>query len=211
MHVLSIGVHNQWRLMGECLSAYLDDFDGLGVVLCTRPEDMVGLVQRRAVDVVLVDAVSATGMLRRLGKQVPALVMTSSPQPGVVASLLSAGAAGVFTREESPTLLPDAVRQVAAGSLRLPPGMAYPVLALMRDGAVLPEAQVRLNKLTPREQEILRLLAEGHRIAGISASLLLSPHTVRSHVGSLLRKLALHSQLEAAAWARRFLPWPEAG
>ena len=60
-----------------------------------------------------------------------------------------------------------------------------------------------VQELTPREREVLSLLARGEAVGGIARSLGLSVHTVRSHVRNILRKLGVSSQLEAVARARR--------
>ena len=79
-------------------------------------------------------------------------------------------------------------------------------------GAVVPVSGSalgdQLSSLTEREREILELLAEGHRPQTIAAELGLSVLTVRNHVRAVLRKLDCHSQLEAAALARRASPSP---
>ena len=66
------------------------------------------------------------------------------------------------------------------------------------------EAHFRASYLTPREREVLVLLTEGASSRDLAGRLSLSPHTVRSHVQSILAKLQVHSRLEAAAFANRF-------
>jgi DNA-binding NarL/FixJ family response regulator len=88
--------------------------------------------------------------------------------------------------------------------MRLPPSLVGPVLEeLMQTQARAAEAQQTLSRLTARERDVLRLLAQGLGRAEIAQQLTLSPHTVRTHVQHLLAKLSLHSQLEASALGRR--------
>ncbi|MFL5936382.1 MAG: helix-turn-helix transcriptional regulator [Gaiellaceae bacterium] len=65
------------------------------------------------------------------------------------------------------------------------------------------ETRAEVEELTPREREVLRLVAEGLSDGDIAAQLVLSPHTVHRHVANILRKLGLHSRAAAAAHAAR--------
>lgn len=69
-----------------------------------------------------------------------------------------------------------------------------------RDSSLMPETRAG-DRLTPREREVLRLLAEGLNTQGIARSLFVSPTTVRNHVQNLLQKLNLHSRVEVVAYA----------
>jgi DNA-binding NarL/FixJ family response regulator len=69
--------------------------------------------------------------------------------------------------------------------------------------APTPAARGEVEDLTPRERDVLRLVAEGMSDADIAARLVLSPHTVHRHVANILRKLGLHSRAAAAALAAR--------
>jgi len=96
--------------------------------------------------------------------------------------------------------LTDAVARVAVGDAVFSPRLAGFVLDAFRDGdPVGPDAE--LETLTPREREVLQLIARGYRYKEIAARLHLSIKTVEAHVSSVLRKLQLSSRHELTRWA----------
>lgn len=120
-----------------------------------------------------------------------------------MAEFLRQGAAGVCTPEDLPVDVADAVEAVALGEMRLPSSALRAVLSELqrvRDRAV--RADVALAQLTDRERDVLLALGRGRARTQIARDLGISPHTVRTHIQHLLSKLSLHSQLEAAAFAR---------
>lgn len=199
---IRVAVCDHRRLVAESLAAYLTHLDDdLEVRVCT-PTDAARRIWFGTVDVLLAGPASAFELFESVGRDIPILVVADDGNPAAAAALLSAGAAGIFTPQDPSKDLPLAVHQVAGGDLRLPAKMAYPVLAQLTRSAPSGATQHLLDKLTPRERQVLRMLSDGQGVSALAASLHLSPHTVRSHIRRILRKLSLHSQVEAAVLAR---------
>ena len=139
----------------------------------------------------IVEAVPGCGVL--------ALLSETNEERVVVA--LSLGAAGVVSRGAPLRDLESAVRAVALGEAVVPPLVLRRVIRrLIEDGRGRDEARRTLGRLTPREREVLALLVRGGDNLTIGRALRISPDTARTHVHNLLRKLSLHSRLEAAAF-----------
>ncbi len=154
-------------------------------------------------DVIIASEAHAPRVLRARPEQARVLVLLHQVRVPAVAALLRLGAAGVCSPQDSPEDVLAAVRQVADQGMRLPVEVISPVLLeLARLRRVADEAGRVLEMLTEREREVLDALGRGHGRTEIGRELGLSPHTVRTHVQHLLAKLSLHSQLEAAAFAR---------
>ncbi|MDP9182552.1 MAG: response regulator transcription factor [Actinomycetota bacterium] len=154
-------------------------------------------------DVVVTSAGLAEEVLRLASPDKRVLVIVQVPDVPQIARLLARGAAGICTPADVPGQIADAVQQVAAGEMRLPATLTVEVLQeLYRLRARALDAEVVLAQLSDREREVLNELGEGRGRAEMGRALGLSPNTVRTHVQHLLRKLSLHSQQEAAAFAR---------
>ncbi|HEY2202345.1 MAG TPA: response regulator transcription factor [Solirubrobacteraceae bacterium] len=128
------------------------------------------------------------------------LALSASDAPEDVIAVIRAGARGYVTKTISGTELIDAIRRVAAGDAVFSPRLAGFVLDAFRAGdPVGPDAE--LETLTPREREVLQLIARGYRYKEIAGRLHLSTKTVEAHVSSVLRKLQLSSRHELTRWA----------
>ena len=208
MRVLVVDEH---RVAAEALADYLrtaDDVDGAEVATDA------GSALRRAregYDVIVVDHSADNGAsgsevveaLSHLGTEAKVLILTDRDDPEEIAAALEVGAHGASSKYSSPAFVLDAVRRVASDDTVLPAHLVGPVLSAMagrgrraRDRAEL------LAALTPREEQILALLAQGLSRKRIATRLELSPNTVRTHLQRVLAKLSVHSQLEAAAIGR---------
>ena len=159
-------------------------------------------------DVVLLDMrmpeMSGMDVLRQLRKNgftnPIAMLTTSSDERDLVESLRS-GAQGYLLKDMEPDQLVLALRDIVAGKTVVAPDLA-PVLARVVQGdSITPAEKSPFAKLTPRENEILSLLAEGQSNKVIARNLGISDGTVKLHVKSILRKLGIHSRVEAAVLA----------
>jgi two-component system nitrate/nitrite response regulator NarL len=139
--------------------------------------------------------------LRQSGFRNPvAMLTTSSDERDLVESLRS-GAQGYLLKDMEPDQLVVALRDIVAGKTVVAPDLA-PVLARVVQGeSIVPVQGSPFSKLTPRENEILVLLAEGQSNKVIARNLGISDGTVKLHVKSILRKLGVHSRVEAAVIA----------
>lgn len=175
------------------------EVDALGRSPDARP------LMHQAWDVVVADEKSAQRFRDELADY-RVLVLVDHVDIVLITDLVAGGAAGVCLAEEGVEVVAQAVATIAGGGMRLPADLVKPVLEeLLRWRSRAASAQQSLDQLTAREREVLELLAGGLGRAEIAERLTLSQHTVRTHVQHLLRKLSLHSQLEASALGRRLL------
>ena len=127
--------------------------------------------------------------------------LTTSRDENDVVSALQGGARGYLLKDMEPDQLVLALRDIMAGKTVVAPDLA-PVLARVVQGdSIVPAEESPFAKLTPRENEILALLAEGQSNKVIARNLGISDGTVKLHVKAILRKLDVHSRVEAAVIA----------
>jgi DNA-binding NarL/FixJ family response regulator len=198
-------------VFAEAVAAYLSaqpDIERVQIV--STPGAVLRAV--READVLLLDLDLAAGdtgldVVEAVENYSPAtavLVLTGSADPAVAATALALGARGFLTKDCRPEVLRDAVLSAHAGETVIADALVGPVLrALTSRQRSVRDVQQVLSRLTPREQEVLRLLGDGLTRGDIARRLRVSPHTARTHLQRLLVKLSLHSQLEAAAYARQ--------
>ncbi|HTP17431.1 MAG TPA: response regulator transcription factor [Streptosporangiaceae bacterium] len=143
--------------------------------------------------------------LKAAHPQVRFLALSASDAPEDVIAVIRAGARGYVTKTISGTELVDAVRRVAAGDAVFSPRLAGFVLdafaALPQAGPGRPSVDPELDQLTPREREVLRLIARGYTYKEIARELYISIKTVETHVSSVLRKLQLSTRHQLTRWA----------
>jgi DNA-binding NarL/FixJ family response regulator len=172
--------------------------DALAVMRATRPDVMV-------VDVEIGDddGIDLTRRVRTTSPDTKVIILTCHDDVDTATQAVRAGARG-FVRKEAPAEeLVGAIRAAVHGDTVIPPGLLTGVLEqLQANGATAPPAS-RLDLLTDRERDVLRLMVDGADRASIASRLYLSPNTVRTHVQRLMTKLGVHSSLEAVALAVR--------
>ncbi len=173
----------------------------------------IEMIRARVPDVVLVDVHMPGGGGARVISEVLAthpdvrfLALSVSDAPEDVIATIRAGARGYVTKTIGPDELVAAVGAVAAGDAVFSPRLAGFVLDAFA-GAAPPSTDPELEQLTPREREVLRLIARGYAYKEVARDLEISVKTVESHVSSVLRKLQLSSRHQLARWAneRRLL------
>jgi len=129
------------------------------------------------------------------------LALSVSDAAEDVIAVIRAGARGYVTKTISRDELADAIRRVAEGDAVFSPRLAGFVLDAFRSGEPI-GADEELETLTPRECEVLQLIARGYMYKEIAARLSLSVKTIEAHVSSVLRKLQLSTRHELARWAQ---------
>jgi DNA-binding NarL/FixJ family response regulator len=131
------------------------------------------------------------------------LALSVSDAAEDVIAVIRSGARGYVTKTISGADLTDAIRRVADGDVVFSPRLAGFVLDAFRDSDAGPSPSVdpELDQLTPREQEVLRLLARGYSYREIGAELFISIKTVETHASNVLRKLQLSSRHQLTRWA----------
>src|SRR4029079_2131753 len=128
------------------------------------------------------------------------LALSVSDAAEDVIAVIRAGARGYVTKTISGTELAAAIEQLANGDAVSSPRLAGFVLDAFRAGDRV-GGDAELDELTPREREVLQLIARGYMYKEIAARLHLSVKTVESHASSVLRKLQLSTRHELARWA----------
>jgi DNA-binding NarL/FixJ family response regulator len=128
------------------------------------------------------------------------LILSASGEQNDVLEAVKAGATGYLVKSASRDELIDAVRRVAAGDTVFTPGLAGLVLGEFRRMAEGPAPEPE-SELTPRETEILKMVAKGMSYKQIAERLVLSHRTVQNHVQNTLRKLQLHNRVELTRYA----------
>jgi DNA-binding NarL/FixJ family response regulator len=175
-------------------------------------EPAIALIAESLPDVVLLDVHLPGGggqavvtAIRAAHPEVRFLALSASDAPEDVIAVIRAGARGYVTKTISAAGLVDAVRRVAAGDSVFSPMLAGFVLdafaALPAASADRPSFDPELDQLTPREREVLRLIARGYTYRDIARELYISVKTVESHVSSVLRKLQLSTRHQLTRWA----------
>jgi DNA-binding NarL/FixJ family response regulator len=165
-------------------------------------------------DVVLLDVHMPDGgglaVLQQLRDSLPDtrfLALSVSDAAEDVIAIIRAGARGYVTKTISGAELADAIVRVAGGDAVFSPRLAGFVLDAFRDGPVAPSIDPEIDQLTPREREVLRLLARGYAYKEIASELFISIKTVETHASNVLRKLQLSNRHQLTRWAadRRML------
>jgi len=171
--------------------------------------DAVPLIRELDPDVVLLDVHlpdgGGEGVIAGVAQERPAvkfLALSVSDAAEDVIGVIRAGARGYVTKTISGAELQNAIERVAQGDAVFSPRLAGFVLDAFRAGEPL-GGDAELDNLTPREREVLQLIARGYRYKEIAARLHLSIKTVEAHVSSVLRKLQLSSRHELSRWAQQ--------
>ncbi len=147
------------------------------------------------------DGIEATRRIMDGSEHAPrVLVLTTFDLDEYVYEALRAGASGFLLKDAPEEQLVSGIRIVAAGASLFAPAVTRRLIERFADAApVVPPAA--LADLTPREQEVLRLLARGLSNAEIAAELFLSEHTAKTHVAHILDKLDLRNRVQAVVLA----------
>ena len=165
--------------------------------------------RRLAPDVVLMDVrmpdldgITATRELTRAASRARVLILTTFEQDDYVFGALRAGASGFLLKRARPEELIAGVHTIAAGDSLLSPSVARRVIDRMAQQPT-PELadQTKLDELTPREREVLELIARGLSNREIATELVVEEATIRSHVRRILMKLELRDRIQIVIFA----------
>ncbi len=176
--------------------------------------EAVALVMATKPDVVLLDVHLPGGdgreVLRQCADKLPEtkfLALSVSDAAEDVIATIRAGARGYVTKSISGEELAAAIKRVADGDAVFSPRLAGFVLDAFAGNADIPVVDEELDRLSPREREVMRLIARGYTYKEVAKELFLSVKTIETHVSSVLRKLQLSNRNELARWAsdRRLL------
>lgn len=192
------------------LSMMLDGAGGIAVAGQAADGDEVpAAVDAHAPDVVLmdlrmprVDGITATRRLRSRADPPEVIVLTTFDSDENILRALRAGAGGFLLKDTPPDQIVQAVRRVAAGEPILSPGVTRRLMdrAAVEAGAY-ERARAALDRLSPRESEVVLAIARGRSNADIAAELYMSVATVKAHVSSVLTKLDMDNRTQIALLA----------
>ena len=205
--MIRVLIADDHAVVRQGLRTYLELQDDVEVVAeAPDGEAAVREAERHAPDVVLLDLVmprlDGVGALAVLRERVPdarVLVLTSFGDDDRVFAALRGGAAGFLLKDTEPADLVRAIRTAHAGQATLSPAVVTRVVEQIAAGA-RPRAS---DVLTPRELEVLRLIARGRSNKRIALELGVAEKTVKTHVGHVLAKLDLADRTQAALYAVR--------
>jgi DNA-binding NarL/FixJ family response regulator len=211
--MIRVLIADDQHLVRSGLSALLGAEDDLDVVGVARDgTEALALARELRPDVACLDVrmPGRTGIevTRELcapdaDPQVPVLVLTTFDLDDYVFGALEAGASGFLLKDAPPEAIVAAVRQVAAGQGTIDQTLTRRILAEFVQRRRLQPVTARRAEdlLTPREQEILLLLAQGMSNDDIARTLVVEVSTVKSHLARMLPKLGVQSRLQAVVWA----------
>jgi len=161
-------------------------------------------------DVVIMDitlpdisGIEATRRLKQLRPNIPVVALTIHEDEQYFFEMLQAGASGYVPKRAAPGDLLNAIQTVHHGEVYIYRSLAKMLVTDFLSRASDEVKKETLDGLTPREQEVLAALAEGHSNEGIADTLAISKHTVARHRENLMRKLKLHNRSELVKYAIR--------
>jgi len=148
------------------------------------------------------DGIAATRQILAASPEVKVVILTTFEEDEYIFGALHAGAAGFLLKRTPPEQLIDAVHTVAGGDALLSPSVTRTVIERMaRRPAPDLGSRDALSELTPREREVLELIARGCSNAEIAAELVIEESTVKTHVKRILMKLRLRDRIQAVIFA----------
>jgi len=209
---ISVLIVDDHRAFGEALAVALDKEDDLEVVVvAVDGESAAEEAEVRQPDVVLVDlqmpgiyGLETSRRIRAVSKETAVVVLTGSDDELALGRAIQAGAHGFLRKTAAVQDLAQAVRAAHRGEpLNGHDEVEFALRRLRRLRARDDDIDQRFDRLTPRELQILQLLAESKTPDEIATELAVSRNTLRTHIQNILMKLGVHSKLDAIVAAIR--------
>jgi len=204
--VIRVLLADDQRVVREGLGMLVGLLDGIELVATAADgEEALALAAEHNPDVVLMDLrmprMDGIEAIRRLAARgTSAIALTTYADDASVLGALRAGARGYLTKDAGADEIRAAVEAVARGEAALDPAIQHHVLAAVSSPAEPPSPEPP-DDLTPREVEVLRLIAEGLTNAEIAARLVVSAATVKSHVNHIFAKIGARDRAQAVVYA----------
>ena len=209
--VISVAVIEDNRLVREGITALLNQLPDFRVVAGSDSGDTT-LLGSVAPQVVLLDLGLRNGDSLRVAEKVlkefptsKVIVMDLLPVHEDIVEFVNAGVSGFIMKDATLDDLARTIRSVAEGVNVLPPAMTGTLFSqIARDAVTRGRPEVLESvRMTPRERQVIILIAEGLGNKEIASRLHIATHTVKSHVRNVMEKLMLHTRLQIAAYAHR--------
>jgi DNA-binding NarL/FixJ family response regulator len=201
------------RLVRESLATLLGLLGGIELLATASDgEEALALAEEHRPQIVLMDlrmprldGIEATRRLREEHPEIQVIALTTYADDESVLGALRAGARGYLTKDASGDDIRAAIFTVAAGDAALDPAVQHHVVAALAGEPPTPTraAPELPDDLTPREAEVLALIAEGLTNAEIADRLVVSPTTIKSHINHLFAKAGLRDRAQAVNYAYR--------
>ena len=205
-----VAVIDDNRLVREALAAMLNRLPDLQAT--AHADTKTAMAASPSPRVMLLDVGLSDDETLRIAKDVVGqapemriIVMDLIPVTEEILELVNAGVSGFVMKDASFDDFVATVRAVAAGDKVLPPRMTESLFAQIakESRGRKPQEVLEAVRMTPRELEVIELIAEGLSNKEIAQRLNIAAHTVKSHVRNVMEKLALHTRLQIAAYSRR--------
>ena len=182
------------------------DFEVVGVA--ENPAQLRTVLQETTPALILMDiempqgdGISATVFVRKHAPGTKVVILTGYDNPDLIFRALKAGAVGYLLKNARPKDILDTLRKVAAGEIFLNAELASKFLREFQRDQEVEEVRRLVQTLTPREEEVLRLVATGAANREIGQRLFISELTVKMHLASIFRKLQVNDRTKAAILA----------
>jgi DNA-binding NarL/FixJ family response regulator len=211
MSSVTVLLADDQRLVRESLATLVGLLDGVELVATASDgEQACALAAEHAPQVVLMDlrmprmdGIEATRRLREINPGTQVIALTTYADDESVLGALRAGARGYLTKDSSAEDIREAILAVAAGDAALDPSVQQAVVAALSTDApsVVSSEEGLPDGLTPREAEVLSLIADGLNNAQIAEHLVVSPATVKSHINHLFAKAGIRDRAQAVRYA----------
>jgi DNA-binding NarL/FixJ family response regulator len=210
--VIRVMIADDHALFRQGLKIVLDNESDLSVVAeASDGEEACEKAIAETPDIVLMDVrmprLSGIDAAARLKQELPTskiVMLTVSDDEQDLFEAIKAGASGYLLKEIDPSEIAGAIRQIQGGQSLLSPSMASKLLNEFATMTKKPDDRAyEPPKLTDREMEVLRYVAQGLSNKEIAKALFISENTVKNHIRNILEKLHLHSRMEAVIYAVR--------
>ncbi|MBW4617749.1 MAG: response regulator transcription factor [Desmonostoc vinosum HA7617-LM4] len=178
-----------------------------GKVAITQVEILQPDVVLMDVRMPIMDGVAATGAICQQFANIKVLILTTFDDDEYVSQAIRLGAKGYLLKDTPVEPLANAIRSVYAGHTHLGPGLVEKIITTVSESIAsnTPNIPLEFAELTPREKDVLRLIALGANNREIAQSLFIAERTVKNHVTNILMRLNLRDRTQAAIFANSFL------
>jgi DNA-binding NarL/FixJ family response regulator len=192
------------RIVAEGLRGLLEpEFELIGIVedgraLLTTAEKLRPDVIVADISMPLLNGIEAVRQIKRTNEEIKVVFLTMHPDVTYAASAFEAGASGYVLKHSAPSELITAIQSALRGKTYVTPLLAGELMHFYKER---PNQRDELSKLTPRQREVLQLLAEGHSAKEIASILNISARTVEFHKYRMMEALGLKSAAELIRYA----------
>jgi len=213
-NTINLIIVEDYKLTRMGLKSSLEEFEGIKVIAeAEDAEKGIMLIEKLKPEIVLMDlglpgmnGIEATGLIKKDNPDLKVIILTSHEREEEVLASLGSGANAYCLKDIEPKALVNVIREVAKGACWLDPVIAKVALKLFpkpENTNITTKGHMldARSQLTERELEVLRLLVKGKSNTEIAKDLIVSVHTAKAHVCSILQKLCVDDRVQAAVKA----------